>query len=80
MATLRELRDNAFLTQEALAEKAGVSRGLISCAEVGLAVPNRRSVKKLADALGVAFEIVESAVLESARKRTRKERAACPKT
>jgi len=49
---LRRIRDTRALTQEELAERAGVSRTTIMRAERGLGI-RQSSVRKLARALGV---------------------------
>lgn len=53
MATLRELRDRAFLTVGELAAKAGVSARTIQRAEHGSHYPRRRNIRKIARALKV---------------------------
>ena len=54
VATLRELRSKAFLTQEELAEKAKVSRSAIAVLESGRGTrrPRPRTIRRLARALG----------------------------
>ena len=54
VATLRELRSRAFLTQEELAEKAKVSRSTIAVLESGRRArwPRPRTIRRLARALG----------------------------
>ena len=51
---LRELRDRASLSQEELAERAGVSRATIADLELGKRKPQPKTRRKLAEALGVA--------------------------
>jgi transcriptional regulator with XRE-family HTH domain len=51
---LRELRDKASLSQEELAERAGVSRTTIAELELGKRKPQPKTRRKLAKALGVA--------------------------
>jgi transcriptional regulator with XRE-family HTH domain len=51
--TLRELRDARGLTQEQVAEAAGTSQSHYSKIELGRVSPTIRTVKKLADVLGV---------------------------
>ncbi len=51
---LRELRDRASLSQEELAERAGVSRATIADLELGKRKPQPKTRRKLAKALGVA--------------------------
>jgi transcriptional regulator with XRE-family HTH domain len=50
---LRELRDRASLSQEELAERAGVSRATIADLELGKRKPQPKTRRKLAEALGV---------------------------
>ena len=54
VATLRELRSRAFVTQEELAEKAKVSRSTIAVLESGRRTrrPRPRTIRRLARALG----------------------------
>lgn len=51
--TLRVLRDARGLTQEQVAEAAGTSQSHYSKIELGRVSPTIRTVKKLADVLGV---------------------------
>ena len=54
MASLRELREQRFLSQEDLARKARVARSTVSEIEGGRARPRRwRTIRRLAKALGV---------------------------
>jgi transcriptional regulator with XRE-family HTH domain len=50
---LRRLRQERFLTQAELAERAGLTKLTISRLEAGRAAPHARTVRKLAAALGV---------------------------
>jgi len=50
---LRALRDRASLSQEELAERAGVSRATIADLERGNRKPQPKTRRKLAEALGV---------------------------
>jgi transcriptional regulator with XRE-family HTH domain len=50
---LKELREQAGLTQPQLAEKAGMSKGGVADLEQGINQPSWATVQKLADALGV---------------------------
>ena len=49
---LRELRDRASLSQEELAEKAGVSRATIADLEAGKRKAHPKTRRKIAGALG----------------------------
>jgi transcriptional regulator with XRE-family HTH domain len=51
---IRRLRDERYLSQAELATKAGISRAVLSRLENDLAVPIQRTVRKLAEALGVS--------------------------
>jgi transcriptional regulator with XRE-family HTH domain len=58
---LRELRNEASLSQEELAERAGVSRTTIAYLELGMRKPHPKTRRKLAEALGVApVELMDS--------------------
>jgi len=50
---LRELRERVSLSQEELAERAGVSRTTIADLELGKRRPHPKTRRKLAEALGV---------------------------
>jgi DNA-binding XRE family transcriptional regulator len=50
---LRAYREEKFLSQRELAVRAGVSRSTVVDAEAGRVCPHPRTVRKLADALGV---------------------------
>jgi len=50
---LKELRENAFLSQMEMAEKAGLSKRTVNRLERGLEKPRFRTIRKLAAALGV---------------------------
>ena len=54
-AALRELRQEKGLSQEELADKAGLHRTYISQIERGLKSPSLRSLDQIADALGVSL-------------------------
>jgi transcriptional regulator with XRE-family HTH domain len=56
---LRELREKAGLTQEALARLAGLSTFTVSKLEQGGVDPSWSTVKKLARALGVSVAAFE---------------------
>ncbi|MCL6557700.1 MAG: helix-turn-helix domain-containing protein [Firmicutes bacterium] len=51
---IRELRENAGLSQTELASKVGVTQGFISHIELGIREPTLKLVRKLAAALGVS--------------------------
>ena len=53
---LREVRQRLFVTQEELAERAGITVSTLSRLENGLQRPRISTVRKLAEALGVAPE------------------------
>jgi transcriptional regulator with XRE-family HTH domain len=74
-ARLKELREQAGLTQKALADKAGISQRAVSHYEQGLHDPTWTSVLALATALGVdclAFQQAPAEVPEPRRGRPRK--------
>lgn len=52
-ARLKELRENAGIKQEELAERSGVPKGTIRNLEQGRRKPNLETAQKLAVALGV---------------------------
>jgi transcriptional regulator with XRE-family HTH domain len=54
---MREIREKQGLSQQELADRAGVVKSTIYEAEVGRRIPRIQTLEKLADALGV--EIVE---------------------
>jgi transcriptional regulator with XRE-family HTH domain len=51
--TLRKLRDEKFLSQRELARAAGVSPTTVFKLEANQAEPHPRTIRKLAEALGV---------------------------
>lgn len=51
--TIREWRYERFLSQEELAERAGLSHALVSHAETGKNRPRPRSLRAIAQALGI---------------------------
>ncbi len=53
MATLKELRENRYLSQEDLAGKSGMTVGTINRLENGRQKPRLGTIRKLAEALGV---------------------------
>ena len=62
MPTLRELRLQRYLTQEELAERAGVVQETIASWELGRKQPRLRSIRKLAEALGLPPAEVDWAI------------------
>lgn len=55
---LRELREKANLSQEALARRAGVSVGTIHVVETGVRLPTMTKARKIASALGVKMAAI----------------------
>lgn len=53
MAALRELRKQAFLTQQELAARASLSPWTIHRLEIGITKPRAKTVRELAKALRV---------------------------
>lgn len=58
MTVLRELRNNAAMTQEELAQRCGVVRQTISNIELGVTRPSVDLAKKIADVFGVEWPIL----------------------
>ena len=71
---LKQLRDKAGLTQEALARAAGISVSAVSKLEQTAIDPSWSTVQALARALGVECKALkeEAAAAEAKPKRTRK--------
>ena len=71
-SVLRELRHKRGLSQEALADAAGVDRTFISMLERGVKQPSLSTLLALATPLGTSaskmVQAVESAIGEKARK------------
>jgi transcriptional regulator with XRE-family HTH domain len=67
---LRELREAAFISQRDLAAKSGVGEATIVRIEKGYTIPHPATIRKLAEALGVApGELVpDPSVLAEARR------------
>ena len=70
---LRRVRESRGFSQEELAEKAEVSRSVVSVAELGRSLPQPRNRRKLSEALGVDLGDlwVGEALDEGARDRGR---------
>ena len=65
MPTLRQLREEAVLTQAELAEQVGVSATAISHWETGSKRPRASNIRKLAKAFGVTPQEVLAAIRET---------------
>jgi transcriptional regulator with XRE-family HTH domain len=61
-AALRQLREDRYLTREALAFQAGITSGSLARIELGTAAPGWDTVRRLARALGVSLNEIASAV------------------
>ncbi len=53
---IKRIRNSLGLSQDALAQKAGVSRPFLSTIETGSAVPTVKNAIKIAEALGVTVD------------------------
>jgi len=63
---LRQLRKQKGLTQQQLARKLGYkTNSYISDVESGHFIPSREKLKKIANALGVPFKVLDDMLLES---------------
>ena len=70
MPALRELRERAFLSQEELAERSGISRSTISGLERGARKkPYPRTIRKLAKALRCKPQDIKITPTKSTTKR-----------
>ena len=56
MARVRELRDSKNLSQEALAEKVGVSKSGVAMWETKGVVPRKETLEKICDVLGTTTD------------------------
>lgn len=65
---LRRFRDNAELSQQALADKIGISKGFYAKLENGLKAPNVDMVFRIALALGIEPEELIKALKDEWRK------------
>jgi len=71
MATLRELREDAFLTQRELAQACGVAYQTVSEWEHGHAMPSMKHRRKLAEVLHLmpsALNVAIRATVEAAKQ------------
>ena len=59
MLTLRQLRENKFISQEDLARKSGVAAATINRLENGHHKPRFATIRKLAKALGVEPVVID---------------------
>lgn len=71
MVRLREWRERRFLTQQQLAEAAGVAPATIVRIEQGQVTPNFGTLRKLAQALGCSLDdlVPDTAAFAAARRR-----------
>ncbi len=53
---IRELREQAQLTQQELANKTLISQSYLAQLEAGVKIPNLDTVKRIADVLGVTVD------------------------
>lgn len=60
--SLAEIRKDKGYTQQALADKVGVTRQQISAIETGQSLPSVPTAKAIADALGIGLEKLFSSV------------------
>jgi len=58
LTRLRALRERKVLTQQELAEKAGITRATLSRLEAGAENPYPSTIRKLAAALGVEPQVL----------------------
>ena len=72
MATLKEVRVKAGLTQEELAHQAGVSASTIHFLERGAGQPRFETYQALKRVLGAAIDTVEFEVVPDKRRKYRK--------
>lgn len=61
---LKSIRVKARMTQEELAEKAGISRVMVSMYETGAAEPSEKTKEALCAALGVTMECLDGTANE----------------
>jgi len=73
MPTLKEVRLQAGLTQEQLAQRAGVSASTIHFLERGAGQPRWETYQSLKQVLGDALDAVEFTVVKEKRRNYRKQ-------
>ncbi|HEY7349519.1 MAG TPA: helix-turn-helix transcriptional regulator [Ktedonobacterales bacterium] len=76
MPTLRDLREEAFMTQVDLAKACGVSSASISDWENAKSAPSMKNRRKLMEALGKTPHEIMEAIRETQRKGSQRERPA----
>jgi transcriptional regulator with XRE-family HTH domain len=64
---IRELRQRKLLSQRELAEKAGVSETTIVKLEMGATKPQPRTLRKIAEALGIGAEDMADLMAEAGK-------------
>jgi transcriptional regulator with XRE-family HTH domain len=64
---IRELRQRKLLSQRELAEKAGVSETTIVKLETGATRPQPRTLRKIAEALGIGAEEMADLVAQAGK-------------
>lgn len=67
MNGLKQLRDRKLLTQENMASISGVSVATISRIENGRVVPKYKTLRAIAESLGLPIEIVREVILSEQR-------------
>jgi transcriptional regulator with XRE-family HTH domain len=65
---LKQIRERRALSQDALAELAGIARNTICQIELGHTYPHASTVRRLADALGVELEELMGLAPSSVRR------------
>ncbi len=76
MPTLRDLREEAFMTQADLAKACGVSHASISDWENAKSIPSMKNRRKLMEVLGKTPREIMEAIRETQRRGSQKERPA----
>lgn len=75
MPTLKEMRDEAILTQEELAQRVGVTKMTIYSWERGETGPRPAHIRKLAEVLGQDPKVVRAASLAVQKEYKAKQQA-----